>query len=292
MIEYRINRKREIDKTNNVTWFYHDFSSFLSSDIKSGINTIFDNGVPIDFFLDLKKSNVLIVVFHGAVLDENIHLPWLSGTNISYGLDASRLSISDPSLYLAPDIKVGWFIGNKHQQNLQNTIVRLIRKIANDSGIERIVFIGGSAGGYASLYFSSFFPGSYAVVYNPQISIENHRYSMVREYLIKCWDGREIYQIVDSENPPCFDISSRYQEDRSNHVLYFQNNDDFHLNLHRDSFEYDEGNDIKFFIGNWGDGHAPLPKDALKRILIMLLKSFESEDTDLSTAISNLISNL
>ncbi|MES3709724.1 hypothetical protein QC590_15975 [Pseudomonas putida] len=80
------------------------------------------------------------------------------------------LCLSDPTLALHDDLKLGWMLGDKDNcatLELSDFITNLAKAkgIAND----HIVIYGSSAGGFAALAMSALIEGSVAVAVNPQI---------------------------------------------------------------------------------------------------------------------------
>ena len=74
-----------------------------------------------------------------------------TGLNVTRDLDASFVAISDPMLYLDPDLKLAWYAGSAGW-NFQAEMKRVLRKIIAVALTADVVFFGGSGGGFASLY--------------------------------------------------------------------------------------------------------------------------------------------
>lgn len=143
--------ERKIDSLHNSVHSWGSLKDFLDNPhIYEGINSVWYNGLPIDMAIQLQKEAPLVVVFHGASTKE-VRLPWLSGQTVTAGLPASKLFISDPSLYLSPELRLSWFSGNRYQPDLFEVITQIVSKIAQYSAASHIVALGGSGGGYASL---------------------------------------------------------------------------------------------------------------------------------------------
>lgn len=83
------------------------------------------------------------------------------GKGVTAGLPANRIFISDPSLRKSKDFNIGWYAGSKQQPDLQEILADVIRRIVRETGGYNVVFFGSSAGGYASLALSRFFPTSW-----------------------------------------------------------------------------------------------------------------------------------
>lgn len=168
-------------------------------------------------------ARVLIVAFHGAFERSRNELPkFLDRQNI--GVEAHRISIADPALERSDRLALGWFAGDDGfplQQLLPAYLKSLIEKLS----IERVIFMGSSAGGFASLFYSWHIPGSVAVVKNPQTSILAYRRSAHDRYVRACWPrGVENYGSIGPE----LDLTELYSKRVDNTVIYIQNTLDFH----------------------------------------------------------------
>src|SRR5699024_2524384 len=155
-----LKRERVIDRDIHQVSEYSSVTDFLeTSTVRAGISTIHSGGLPIDLLVRPGSSETTIFFFHGAI-ERHFTLPVLSGLGVSGGLDANRVFISDPSLTLDDDLMLAWYAGNHKQPNLQQNLVSIFKKITEKLQSKRVVFFGGSGGGFASLYFASHFKNS------------------------------------------------------------------------------------------------------------------------------------
>lgn len=125
---------------------------------------------PALYYPSDKKS--LFVLMPSAVDREKSSLPafhrWTWAASGFF--PANVLCISDPTLALHDDLKLGWLLGNK--ENCATTeLAEFIVNLAESKGIpkDRIVIYGSSAGGFAALAMSACIDGSVAVAINPQV---------------------------------------------------------------------------------------------------------------------------
>lgn len=99
----------------------------------------------------------MVFSFHGNTpRNPDLKLPVFTGLN--------------PTLYLDPDLKLAWYAGSSGW-DLQSLLKCVLRKIATVARSNDLIFLGGSGGGFASLYCAASFPGSLALVWNPQTDI-------------------------------------------------------------------------------------------------------------------------
>lgn len=245
---------------------FADVDSFCSAQVQPGVSAVWHRGLPIDLSLSINHGKPLTVVFHGAA-SPDVRLPFLSGLGITGSLDASRLSISDPSLYLDPNLNLAWFSGSHVQPDLIITLVRLIKKVADAAGASRIVFFGGSGGGYVSLRLLEHFRHATAVVMNPQTDIEKYHEMHVQKYVDLAWQGdRGLLQ--SASGTTVFDSVEAARDTAK--VIYLQNsNDSFHIAAHLTPFRERFSNTKNFFLlqDAWRDGHTPPPKEKIHEIL-------------------------
>lgn len=137
---------------------YADLGKFLSADeVPAGQIEIQYQGLPLEILNLPAESDTTLVCLHGAA-EKDVRLPWFLGKGVTAGLPVNRIFISDPSLRKSKDFNIGWYAGSKQQPDLQEILADVIRRIVRETGGYNVVFFGSSAGGYASLALSRFFP--------------------------------------------------------------------------------------------------------------------------------------
>src|SRR5699024_1872257 len=137
----------------------------------------------------------------------------------------NRVFVSDPSLVLDEDLMLAWYAGNSHQPNLQEILTDVLRKIAEDLESKKVVFFGGSGGGFASLYFAGQFENSLALVFNPQTNIAKYSERAVRAFAMKSFGVREDTTAPLAHLPPevVTDVCELYKTPRRTTLVYLQN---------------------------------------------------------------------
>lgn len=266
--------------------YHHDPEAFLaSSHLPDGIHTIGGTAAPIDFLLRIKPGRPLIFSFHGNTpRNPQLKLPVFTGLNVTTDLDASFVAVSDPSLYLHPDLKLAWFAGCAGL-DLQRVLPGLLARIIAVSGASDVICFGGSGGGFASLYYSAGIANSIALVWNPQTDITRYNPPHVTEYGRAAFglDSHEaatagLGSLIDS------DLAGAYAGGYENTILYLQNNSDGHVVTHMRPFLGSLGADAEalqkgarinarvadgvwLYLDEWGEGHVPPPTPALGALL-------------------------
>ena len=234
--------------------------------VRKGVHSVWFGGLPIDFELSTNRADVLLVVFHGA-LDPKATLPIFSGGNVASGLGVARLSFTDPSLYLSPQLGLGWHAGNVFQPDLQAVTTTLIEKVASSVGAKRIILFGSSGGGFASLMQLTALPSATAVVSNAQTDIFRYHDFHVKKYLDTAWHGDDdaFKKQHGYSAMPRLDKLTRTPK-----VYYLQNSTDtFHINGHLNPFlEASAGKmKVSLLTDDWGSGHIAPPKSLFKATL-------------------------
>ncbi len=207
-------------------------------------------------------SSRLVFVFHGAVARDRKRIPQFADV---FGVDATVVGVADPTLNLAPDLSVGWYAGHQGYP-AQTHLTELFLEIQQALCATRPVFVGGSSGGFAALYFSHRIEGSVAVAVNPQTSIDRYMARWRQHYIGTCWPNLEDRQLSDVV---VSDLCSLYAQSFSNSIVYLQNCADFaHVRDHMAPFIASLPTKllrrVALRVGFWGiTGHsASIPKSA------------------------------
>lgn len=168
-----------------------------------------------------RGSDTLVIIFHGAVNRKKRPYPAF-GPYIK-GLDhhAHQVAFSDPTLAISDNITISWFAGSSTLP-LQSVLVSVIRKLVDQLGIARLIFVGGSGGGFAAMYYSWYFPKSTAVAFSPQTIIDNYGQRARDRYYDVAWPEG----IGTGASAPVLDLRELYGTAVENTVIYLQSYDD------------------------------------------------------------------
>jgi pimeloyl-ACP methyl ester carboxylesterase len=200
----------------------------LRSDAKLQVNC---NGTVLNLQVSRRKNPRLLVLFHGAVTPDRRHLVTEFNTpRLANLVDANVVAVTDPSLAQSPTLTAAWYLGHETFRS-QKLLTKMFRQLEARLRIVRTVFVGGSAGGFAALYYSWASPGSIAIAVNPQTSLTRHRRSHEAAYRAACWPGLApelpLASVVHE------DLALLYKKRVPNSVVYLQNcMDPFHLRNH------------------------------------------------------------
>lgn len=274
----------------------HQHESFYAFHVdprlESGIHEIRDEGRRLHALFDNRKSRHLLVFFHGSMKPGsigNLTLPVFSGFHLTEGLRADHLLLSDATLSLgSTDIQLGWYSGTS-DYNFAQRLEQIIASVAGRKPYDNILFIGGSGGGFTALRAAAAFPGSGAIVWNPQTEIGRYHTGIVNDFARACFDVPD-YQAIPLalRQDRLFDVKALWHRTRSR-VIYFQNTPDaFHVERHALPFlashtgkavrqmpapgVHQISDRLLLVSGNWKGKHAPPPRKFILRAIREMLR--------------------
>ncbi|MBA3987680.1 MAG: hypothetical protein C0463_00930 [Idiomarina sp.] len=249
----------------------------------------------VKFEVDFKPSigGDLVVLLHGALNREKRRVPFFQPF---LPIDSSQISISDPTLECDDLLESSWFLGGENN-DLILTLVSLIKQIKFEKGFERIIFVGGSAGGFASLLCSSLISNSLAIVGSPQIDLVEHGTHAVS----KLAQMKGFTDLNDFRQYTYSKLTEIYSKPLENYVVCMvSNNDTKHLYKHIAPFmltiKPESINRVIFEVGFWGIfGHSgSVPKEEYVKWINIALHSrcWDSKSLlEASTTMENISSN-
>lgn len=265
--------------------------SFLNDfELVSAIHTIWIDKYPIDILIDYRPNKPAVFIWKGNTRRSNkVQLPVFVGFSMIRANDATRISISDPTMYFDDKLGLAWYTGDV-RYNFQKIISQIVMYLGRKLNT-KIIHTGGSGGGFAALYFSKFNVGSLAIPFNPQIDILRYEEKAVKYYL-KCLND-EILEIEQARKYLAghitHDLTDIYSRSNSrNYVLYLQNINDVHVDLHMKYLlrslnqeilgenllglhTYFTDNLVIYISDKWGGEHEPPPSEFLKQMFVDIL---------------------
>lgn len=262
-------RLRNITQRTEVKHSHASVEEFVSAPVSDGLHTIWFDDFPLDFLYREKYSKTTVIAFHAAATEVS-RLPIISATGITEDIDANLVSISDPSLYIDPSVKLGWFAGNRFQK-LQVELPKVIRHIRNSTNAKNLIFFGPSGGGFAALYYSSFFPESLAIGVNPRTILANSFRVSIDSYAKACWGASteaEVDELLASTIHS--DLRVHTPLPATNTVAYVQNVQD--RRYIKDSLlpylnGLEDTSHVHLLMKDWGKGHVPADRKFLAGLL-------------------------
>ncbi|WP_376742664.1 hypothetical protein [Ensifer canadensis] len=280
----------------NFTHFA-SLEEFFGADLSLGVQAINIGKATLFLYYRPRASRNLVVHFSGAMVRApDRHLPYLAGLDLTSDLDCAFLAIDDPSLQYADDLALGWHIGTK-DFSLKEILPGVIQHVAALTASDNIILTGGSGGGFASLLYGSLIPST-VVAFNPQTNIARYSPDAYKKYASVSfgWDGTGDPSAVFG---PHFvtNLVEHFGSNKPPKGVYLQNKSDWHTNVHAMPMISALGGTaapvdqtlggLSFAFGNWGEGHAPLPKVAYRKLLIEAIHG-----TDLMSVATKLCAEL
>ena len=218
---------------------FADLESFLAEPALEGERS-YSIAFP-DSYLDLewyeRGTETLIVVFSGAKSMRNTSaLPFFSGRGVSRRDRLSAVLVADPALYRSESLRLAWYLGSDATP-MAETLPAVLAKILERSSARRVLFLGGSGGGFAALRYSYRFPDSLALVWNPQTDVLRYATATWTRYATEALGAspRDAAEIIRGRVSG--DLTELYDPGRMrNRVVYIQNTTDRHVDRHLNPF--------------------------------------------------------
>ena len=130
---------------------------------------VFGHTLPVKF-KHSQHSKQLLVIFHGAIDRTTRDVPFFPPFFPELGDGIAQISISDPTIMQYGTHGIGWYAGSA-EFPLQKVLIEILGEVFICGNYQRVVFVGSSSGGFASLFYSSFFSGSIAIAGCPQTNL-------------------------------------------------------------------------------------------------------------------------
>ncbi|MDD1477246.1 DUF6270 domain-containing protein [Arthrobacter sp. H16F315] len=187
-----------------------------------------DQRHPLRCLIQNNGSDTLLVISHGALPRAKYSLPrfeWLASLE---NRGEKLMFLADTALEPYDDLELAWFTGSA-KDDLTSRYAELVAQAARQLGATKILFLGGSGGGFASLALAAKTPGSRALVFNPQTNIRNYWAKSVRLYLSRIFPEFDSASQLGTLGSRADLATQGAAEIAANHqIFYVQNDDDAH----------------------------------------------------------------
>lgn len=241
---------------------------------------------PIRFLLQNTGDDTLLVVSHGALARAKYELPRFEFLSTLQSRSENLLFLSDGALEAYPELELAWFTGDA-EDDLTARYSSTVRTVAEQLDAKKILFVGGSGGGFASVNLAASVEGSRALAFNPQTDIRNYWAKPVLTY------QRTLFPEMNSPEE-----LSHFQERVSliqrvatrppgtYQVIYVQNDDDaFHLERHLKPFAKQLGmnpttsvsadGNVQIIVERFAAGHNMPYRSVLNPLIDYALQGWE-----------------
>ncbi len=249
------------------TFGQDDLSAPSLGSLRSRAIHVFNLGslsLPMQFQPGAGKK--LLVCFGGAQDRGKIGLPRFEWERQLEIFDIPKLFVSDPTLDLAADLRLGWYLGSA-RTDAHTSIARLVSRYAQQLGVEEIWTMGTSGGGFAAMQVGAIIPHAHVFAVNPQTDVSEY---------VKRFSTKAIQHVFGGKVPP----SERHRTSvlerlRSGHSLaeltiLLNEEDVHHRTAHVEPLENElrkDGVDIlEVDRVRWGAGHVSNVAEILDKL--------------------------
>lgn len=239
-----------------------------------------------DGFLDLQSllirrpgSDVLVVHLHGSIERQHYELPRFERLSSLQEVDANLLLLADPTLLLDDQLRIGWYLG-REGEDATARLAALVRRVAAQLGVARIVLAGSSAGGFGAIALAPRIPGALAVAFSPQVHVRRFGEEWAERLRSAAFPSRERFEDLelDPGTRARVDLAALYDEVPGGRVWYVQNSGDVdHVALQRDPFEAAVDDRVTFVDEFHCAGHNPPTRT---RVRAWIERALEAPDED------------
>lgn len=223
-----------------------------------------------------------LVIFLGGARNTDAAPPRFAGRHICNTVGVSSVHVSDPAYIRDNRIKLAWY-GGTSGTPLQRVLPGLVTSWMAEVRAAKLIFVGGSGGGFASIYYAAKMPGSAALVWNPQTDIMRYNKEQRRMYGSLAFDVPE--NISEQKLRRSIDVDVLGRIPSRLHIM--QNWRDHHVDNHFNPYlrslgldevgkasqrrKYSDHN-LSIFMDDWGPGHSAPHRDCIASELAALLQ--------------------
>lgn len=234
---------------------------------------IMHSGRPIHLnWRDMGLATTL-VMFTASVKRTVKTVPVYSGRRVAADLEANVLMISDPTLKASTELTLAYYAGSSLHRNLQLDLTRIISSLTEG---HRVIFFGGSGGGFPALEQGPRFPGSTVCLLNPLTHVNLIKRSNHAAYFKHAW--KSLPPADPSKVRFVNSVIDVYRQPVETQVLCLQNaRDDFHIEHYWHPFldALHPENRVFTLSPALGDGHTGPNKESMTRLFECVIQHDE-----------------
>lgn len=223
-----------------------------------------------DFLLQHKKNSEYLFVLLSGAKSQDKPLPYFNRWQWTDVFPGTMMCISDPMLFLNPNLIAGWYIG-PYGYDWINSMAKLVLSYSNMLNIppSRIIIYGSSVGGFAALKLASEIRNSFAIAINCQTNILQHNPQYVQNLLETAYPNYNVNNLP-KEIRQKFSASYAIKQNKTDFLIVQNVNDEFHYNTYYLPFEKkfkNKDNENKFYLYQGRYRHEPESKFEAYKIL-------------------------
>lgn len=196
------------------------------------------DGGRFDCVLSRGAERLFVLLSGGTNRGAGVELPRFQRWKWARDFPGHVLHVADPTLYLAADLGLGWYLGHAGA-NWTRTLSRLVRRVAGELGVlpEDVAYYGSSSGGFAAIAAACWTPGAGAISINPQTDVLRYHPVAVKRMLDTCFPGTSAEDFPPAVHRQRLLAVGACERSPATRVLIAQNRrDEVHLDLHYTPF--------------------------------------------------------
>lgn len=187
------------------------------------------NNVKYEFLIRFSSSDKNLICLGSGAYDrkkEKILPPIFRRHSWQSEFEESVIYYNDPTLYIDPEIALGWCIGKNDNWYLL-VIKEIIGILASKNGIapENILFFGSSGGGFTAIILSTLIKNSAVMVNNPQIFLTRYARKHFDTMIKHCFDNLALERILNQYGHRFNVVEIFKREKYMPHITYIVNTD-------------------------------------------------------------------
>lgn len=248
---------------------YDSVDELATAPLANGLVTVMTAAAPVDLLIEDNGAATTVVSLHAAIGQKPMDLPIFTGRSVTEWLPVNRVFISDATLCLGADLKLGWYLGGT-DLDLTRLLREVLVTLQARFGARHLVLFGMSGGGFASLNISHSIPGSLAVPVNPQTRVADYYAPAYQAFAAAALGahGPEA-ALAALEAHPRADQRAIYAAGFDNTVIYLQNSEDAHLRTQLEPWlqALPTRDRVHVLLRDWGRGHVPPTARELRALM-------------------------
>lgn len=170
----------------------------------------------IDFLVNIKNANNLIVLFHGTA--NGASYPIFRGYNYNFP-ESIVLSISDPLVKLYKSLNIGWYLDSK-KYNITGNIKEIVDHIKKLCNIKKVIFVSNCSGALISLKLSCIM-NEYCLIANPHTIIKSNDCSIYPHWSDESLINGYRMPLSSTDNYKKVKILNQYLKEDNNEITSF-----------------------------------------------------------------------
>lgn len=241
---------------------------------------------PLRCLIQRGESDTLLVISHGALARRKYSLPRFEWLATLEHRSENLMFLADTALEPFDELELAWFTGDAND-DLTHRYSDLVSTTAALLGASKILLLGGSGGGFASLALSAHLPGTRVLAFNPQTNIRKYWNKSVRHYaelLFPEFDSINQLNGLGPRTNVVRSVSASIESDTQ--FIYIQNDDDeHHIDNHLKPFaaalgmapqsEVSRDGNVKLVVEHFATGHNMPYRQVLNPFIDLALADWD-----------------